>query len=252
VTSGTDIARGLGESTNWSIAPALRGAFLIGRRVDMSKLSLALLGVSCALALAFGGAHAQTAHGVLERPQAQSELDRGALLLEQLQNAPQVVLMTSAPTPAEPSLPRFVVRAVSLYANQETDDWSPSDEIYAVFTPGLPDDKADRPGFSVRTSTFGDFDTGETKEFSDTQNCLVSAEQDDDGWHCTPYGRAGPFQFTVRLYEEDAVYDDLIGERTVHWSPEELAGAGLAVGGASEESIRIGGYTLTWRVERVS
>src|SRR5688572_19167111 len=188
--------------------------------VGMFKLTYALIGVSCALTFAIGGAHAQPAQGVIEP-------DRGTLLVEQLQNAPQVVLIMPTPTAADPPAPRFVVRAVSLYANEETSDRSLSDEIYAVFTPGQPDDKADRPSFSARTSTIEDFDACERKLFRDTQNCLVSAEQDDDGWHCTSYGHPGPFQFSVRLYEEDSFYDDLIGERTVQWSREELAAAGL-------------------------
>jgi hypothetical protein len=154
--------------------------------------------------------------------------------------------------------PRFLVRATTLYANDETGpDWPGSDEIYVVFQLQHPDRMADSAGFTARTSVFGDFDTGELRTFRDTQNCLTSALQDDtqgevSAWHCHPQGDFGPLQFTVRIYEEDSIEDDLIGEMTIHWSREELTGTGLEVGGTSEESIRIGGYTLTWRVERVS
>ena len=206
----------------------------------MSKQLCALVS-ALVLGFAVQGAGAQTY-------QRQPEL--GGSVLEQLQNAPNATIMQ--PTPATAAAPRFLVRATTLYANAETNDWSPSDEIYAVFTLQPPDEVADAPDLSVRTSTFGDFDTGETKDFRPTQNCLTSVQATPDGWDCNPRGDIGPLQFTVRLYEEDTWSDDFIGERTVQWSQEELAGANLEVGGASEESIRIGGYTLTWRVERVS
>ena len=125
-----------------------------------------------------------------------------------------------------------------------------------MFTLRPPDRLADAGDFYARTS-FDDFDTGERKSFGASQNCLTSAvaaraHRNRRARRCHPEGDIGPLRFTVRLYEEDAIEDDLIGERTVQWSREELTGAGLEVGASSEESIRIGGYTLTWRVERVS
>ena len=202
----------------------------------MAKLTCALIGVFAALA--FGSAEGQTAPSLIER----------------LQNAPMVVL-----TPAA-SAPRFIVRATTLRADNETGpDWLGSDEIYAVFTLRSPDQVADAPDFYARTSVFEDFDTGERRSFRTLQNCLTSAVATENGshgmasaWDCHPLGDSGPLRFSVTLYEEDAREDDLIGEQTVQWSREELASAMLEVGGGSEESIRIGGYTLTWRVERVS
>jgi hypothetical protein len=71
-------------------------------------------------------------------------------------------------------------------------------------------------------------------------------------WDCHPDGDRINLVFTIQLFEEDTGDDDLIGERTVRWTPQELDSANLAVGQKSSESIRIGGYTLTWEVERVS
>lgn len=232
----------------------------------MSKLAYALLSVLSALAFAVGSAEAQTDPRIFERQPAEAQpveaprAPEQALQLELFQNAPQFTVMTPAAPAAPPPAPRFIVRATNLYANNETGpDWPGSDEIYVVLSLWHPDELADSAGFSARTSVFEDFDTGERKSFRETQNCLTAALQDQQGshgmtsaWHCHPGGDIGPLQFTVRLYEEDTWEDDLIGERTVQWSREELAAAMLQVGGGSEESIRIGGYTLTWRVERVS
>lgn len=229
----------------------------------MAKLTYALLGAFSVLAFAAESAVAQTDPGFLRRQPADAQAaappaeaprapEQNLNLLEQLQNAPQVVVMTP-PAPAAPEPARYIVRATTLHANQETSDWSLSDEIYAVFSLQPPGgSKADSPGIHVRTSTFEDFDTGETKEFAATQNCLTSVVVTQEGWDCHARGDTGPLEFTVTLYEEDSWDDDLIGERRVEWAVWELAAAGLEVGGASEESIRIGGYTLTWRVERVS
>lgn len=216
----------------------------------MPKLSYALLGAIAALAL-IGSAQAQPdPRAVARRPDAQAQPDPQVVTRQ-----PDVQLVM----PAAPPAPRYVVRATTLFANDETGrDWPGSDEIYAVFTLRPPDEVADAPDFYARTAVFGDFDTGERRSFPASQNCLTSAiatEHSGDNasaWDCHPLGDIGPLQFSVRLYEEDVGDDDLIGERTVQWSREELAAAQLEVGGGSEESIRIGGYTLTWRVERVS
>lgn len=205
----------------------------------MSKIVHSLIGALVALSAASAGAQTYQRQPV------------DGAVLEQLQNVPHAAIIIPT-TPATPAAARYLVRATTLYANAETNDWSPSDEIYAVFTLRPPDEVADAPDLTKRTSTFGDFDTGETKDFSPTQNCLTSVQSTHEGWECNARGDIGPLQFSVRLYEEDTWSDDFIGERTVQWSREDLASAGLEVGGTSEESIRIGGYTLTWRVERVS
>ncbi len=205
------------------------------------------LSALCALAFTTGSAEAQTSVGSWQR---QPEQPPSA--------AAQYTVMTP-PAPAVAAAPRFIVRATTLYANDETGrDWPGSDEIYVVFELRGPDEQNDAPDFFARTSVFEDFDTGETKAFRASQNCLTSAVATANAnaaasaWDCHPSGDIGPLRFSVSLYEEDVREDDLIGERTVQWSREELASAMLEVGGGSEESIRIGGYTLTWRVERVS
>jgi len=121
-------------------------------------------------------------------------------------------------------------------------------------------DRVGGDAFYARTTTFQDFDTGETKRFRQGENCLTSAVVPQGArwtnsrarfWDCHPDGDRHNLTFVVRLYEEDSGDDDLIGERTVRWTPQELDGLSLAVGGKSAESIRLGGYTLTWEVERV-
>jgi hypothetical protein len=204
----------------------------------MSKLSSALLGVVSALALTIGCASAQT-----------------DTQMQQFQIAPGVLQQ------ATPPAPRYIVRATTLYANDETGrDWPGSDEIYAVFVLRTPD-RVGGEEFFARTTVFGDFDTGETKRFREGENCLTSAmpAQAQLGqspvrfWDCHAAGDRINLTFKVQLFEEDSVGDnDLIGERTVRWTPQELDSANLAAGQTSSESIRIGGYTLTWEVERVS
>lgn len=197
----------------------------------MLKLSHALFAAASALALSVGGAQAQTTY----------QIQPGVLQ--------QVV---------QPA--RYVVRATTLYANDETgNDRLGSDEIYVRFVLRTPD-RSGGEEFFAQTSVFGDFDTGETKRFRDGENCLTSAvpAQAQLGrspvrfWDCHPNGDRINLTFKVQLYEEDTGDDDLLGERTVRWTPQELDAANLAVGQTSSESIRIGGYTLTWEVRRVS
>jgi hypothetical protein len=203
----------------------------------MLKLSHALFAAASALALTIVGAQAQT---------------------QEYQINPGAVFQQATPPP---STARYIVRATTLYANDETgSDWPGSDEIYAEFELRTPD-RIGGDAFYARTTTFGDFDTGERKTFRQGENCLTSAVVPPGArwtnsrarfWDCHPNGDRHNLTFVVRLYEEDPGDDNLIGEREVQWSPAELDGLNLAVGGKSPESIRIGGYTLTWEVERVS
>ena len=199
----------------------------------MLKLSYALFAAVSALAFSVGAAQAQDA--------VQYEVSPGAVERALTQLPP----------------PRYVVRATTLYANDETgSDWPGSDEIYAIFTLRTPD-RVGGDSLFARTAVFGDFDTGETKRFRANQNCLTSVTPGETSgnaarsWDCHPNGDRINLTFTVRLFEEDTGDDDLIGERVVRWTPEELDGLGLAVGQKAPESVRIGGYTLTWEVERV-
>jgi hypothetical protein len=201
----------------------------------MAKFAHTLAGVASLLALTMGSAAAQ--------------------------NPPQVYqVQPGVFRRAEPPPARYIVRATTLYANDETGrDWPGSDEIYAKFTLRTPDRVGGEP-FFAQTTVFGDFDTGETKHFRQGENCLTSAVPAEAQlgnspvrfWDCHPDGDRINLVFTVQLYEEDTGDDDLIGERTVRWTPQELDGTTLNVGQKSAESIRIGGYTLTWEVERVS
>jgi len=200
----------------------------------MFKLAPALIAAASAIALSVGAAQAQDA--------VQYQVTPG--VLEQA--------LTQLPPP------RYIVRATTLYANDETGpDWPGSDEVYAVFTLRTPD-RLGGDSFYARTAVFGDFDTGETKRFRADQNCLTSVVRNSSAggaartWDCHPNGDRINLTFTVQLFEEDSGEDDLIGERTVSWTPAELDGASLAVGQKLPESIRLGGYTLTWEVERVS
>lgn len=203
----------------------------------MLKVSHALFAAASALALTMGGAQAQT---------------------QEFQINPGAVFQQATP---QPSTARYIVRATTLYANDETgSDWPGSDEIYAEFELRKPD-RLGGDAFYARTTTFGDFDTGETKRFRQGENCLTSAVPAPGSrwtnsrsrfWDCHANGDRHNLTFVVRLYEEDTGDDDLIGEREVSWTPAELDGLNLAVGQKSPEHIRIGGYTLTWEVERVS
>lgn len=203
----------------------------------MLKLSHALFAAASALALTISGAQAQT---------QEYQINPGATFQQ-------------APTPQTPA--RYIVRATTLYANDETgSDWPASDEIYAEFELRRPD-RLGGDAFYARTTTFGDFDTGETKRFRQGENCLTSAVVPPGArwtnsrarfWDCHANGDRHNLTFVVRLYEEDSGDDDLIGEREVRWTPAELDGLNLGVGQKAPESIRLGGYTLTWEVERVS
>lgn len=196
----------------------------------MFKLSHTLFAAASTLALTLGGAQAQN-----------YQIAPGALQAAQ-------------PAPA-----RYIVRATTLYANRAGHDPVGSDEIYAEFTLRRPD-RAGGEEFFARTTTFGDFDARETKHFREWENCLTSVVVPEvqlgrspvRAWDCHPEGDRLNLTFKVRLYEEDPGADDFIGERTVRWTPQELDGANLAVGQRSSESIRIGDYTMTWEVIRVS
>lgn len=166
--------------------------------------------------------------------------------------------------------PRFVVTAVQLYANDETGpDFPGSDEIYLVFgNPAL--------GLYGYSSIFGDFDTGETRNFAASQWCLAPIsepiyQQNGDliGWQCQTEGIGGPFSFALQLYESDSSWtphaclpdalpagvqcqDDLVGSQTVSYSAGELLAAMPRIGDEVTESVRLGGYTFTWRVQRIA
>lgn len=212
----------------------------------MPKLKLAALAFLSTLTFA-GATEAQNAHRFEVAPRA----------------------TVRAPDARPIPQPRFIVTAERLYANNETGpDWPGSDEVYIVFG----NRALNKFGYST---VFGDFDTGETKSFSRGRWCLAPLFEpiyqnggDLYGWQCQTGGIGGPFNFEVRLFESDHSWtpsaclpndlppgvqcqDDLIGGRTISYSREELIAAMPRVGDHVIESARLGGYTFTWRVERI-
>jgi len=214
----------------------------------MPKLKYAALGLLSVLTLFAGAAYAQDWRANVLGPRASVRAPDARLI-------PQ---------------PRFIVTAERLHANNETGpDWPGSDEVYIVFG----NRALDKFGYSTQ---FGDFDTGETKSFPRGRWCLAPlfepVYQNGGslyGWQCQTGGIGGPFNFEVRLFESDHSWtpsaclpddlppgvecqDDLIGGRTISYSREELVAAMPRVGDHVIESVRLGGYTFTWRVERIS
>lgn len=202
----------------------------------MLKVSHTLFAAASVLALSVGGAHAQN---------------------NDAQINPNATFQQGV-TPTTP--PRYIVRATTLYANNETGpDWPGSDEIYAEFELRTPD-RLGGDAFYARTTTFQNFDTGETKRFRQGENCLTSAVVPPGArwtnsrarfWDCHPNGDRINLTFVVRLYEEDPGDDNMLGEREIRWTPAELDALNLGVGQKHPEHIRIGGYTLNWEIERV-
>jgi hypothetical protein len=214
----------------------------------MPKLKLAALSILSALALVAGAAEAQTRHRFEAAPRATVR-------------APDAQLIPQ---------PRYIVTAERLYANNETGpDWPGSDEVYIVFG----NRALDTFGHSTK---FEDFDTGETKSFPRGRWCLAPLFEPIYqnggslyGWQCQSGGIGGSFNFEVRLFESDHSWtpsaclpddlppgvqcqDDLIGGRTISYSREELVAAMPNIGDHVIESVRLGGYTFTWRVERIA
>jgi len=150
-------------------------------------------------------------------------------------------------------IPQFTAEAVSFRAIDESGaDWAGSDEVYAVFSDGTPDD--------LITSTYGDVDTGETRTFSPQQRCITPRSKCD-------HGVSETLHFEVSFFEEDGALpgarfchgvapddyhaalrggkcepiDDLIGRGSVFFSREELLAALPRVGDSVERKLILGG-----------
>jgi CARDB len=68
-----------------------------------------------------------------------------------------------------PNLPRYTVKAVSFYTNDESGwDWTGSDEPYWIFN-GVGQNGSDR---STMSHVFGDIDTGDTGYFNADEGCM--------------------------------------------------------------------------------
>jgi hypothetical protein len=190
--------------------------------------------------------------------------------------------------------PQYKVEAVRFRCNHETwYNWLASDEV--------------RVGIGTPTATtiskvFPDVDAGETKSFAPDQSCIYPIDgkgrianslfKPSETWTCSNGGGPGPISFTVVMAEEDSGFfhdclsdfptggcafysqtgmpdpnDELIGQHTVEFTPEQLAFAMPNVGDFIEPVIRLrppddggnsaGGtaaadYTFTYRITRVT
>ncbi len=108
--------------------------------------------------------------------------------------------------------PRFKIEAISVHAIDESGpDWLGSDDIFAVVT-------TVRSG--MRSETLGDFDTGETKEFTTGSNCMLPLADPHHGYSpaCDPNGAAGPISFRVELYEQDSELQNFCPSTSWGWS----------------------------------
>jgi hypothetical protein len=169
----------------------------------------------------------------------------------------------------QPSVLRFKVEALRFKAIDESGyDWPWSDEIIVVIR--IPEQNV-----LIASKIFDNVDTGETKTIPANQSCILpiagvspnsgNVFRGDQGmtWTCSGRGAAGPFSFTVEMFEKDDGFfhdcvfhwplgcefssgptsgsDDLIGRRTLVFPLEELAAAMPNVGDTFEEGIRLGG-----------
>jgi hypothetical protein len=139
-----------------------------------------------------------------------------------------------------------------------------SDEVYAVFS-DLDPTHNDRT-----TSTFGDFDAGETRDFPADQSCIVAQPACDRG--------VADVHFRLSLWEHDGslfpfphgqvtgghnileggvnTEDDIIGKAEVTKTRDELLAALPTVGSFADFTITPTGgdghYELTYRITRLA
>lgn len=163
--------------------------------------------------------------------------------------------------PAIFTIPEFVATAVGFKALDETGpDWPGSDEVYAVFS------DLDPNHLDHQTATFGDVDSGETRTFAATDNCIAPEPRCDHGLPA--------IHFQLSMWESDggflhgdlpgahevlrigaATFDDLIGRADVSLSAAQLLAALPTVGASAEYTIKptggAGSYQLTYRITRV-
>jgi hypothetical protein len=138
-------------------------------------------------------------------------------------------------------VPSFKVEAVGFKALDETGyDWPGSDEIRVGFVTPFED---------ITSREFGDVDAGETRTFNDDESCIIPVGAatgrqlgrlvgPPSNWFCADLGRPGPLSFEVVMGEQDISLfgfdnpptvlgpaDDLIGRKTLTFTPEELLAA---------------------------
>jgi hypothetical protein len=183
-----------------------------------------------------------------------------------------------SPAPPRAVQGRYVVIPHSIHCRYET-HWNflGSDEIIVVFHDPISNS-------AVRTATFGNFDNGDTRFFAQANGCItplggfLSGENGQPvAWTCRQEGVAS-VSFVAEAYEDDddgdlgtipSYYsvgdavctdaqapancrDDFIGRAVVSYDAEQLDRWMPDVGAMREITVRLGGYDLTYRIQRVS
>ena len=154
---------------------------------------------------------------------------------------------------------QFVATAVKFKARNETGpDWPGPDEVYGVFSDSNPAHN------DFVTSTYGDVDLGETKNFRAADRCIGPQAACDrgvsgmafkyalwasDGGFC--YGDAPGLHY--RLDHGNCSFDDLIGRGDIFLSQAELLDALPIVGDVREYTVRPrSSYDFTYRISRLA
>ena len=135
--------------------------------------------------------------------------------------------------------PRYVVQADRFFCGSETGlaEWADSDEPRFGFV------GTDETGHQVIVSRqFTDVDSGESGSFGPLDLSVPMA---------------GPYTLSILVQDENlGPPDTLIGQTTLHWSPNELAIGSPAVGATHTEQVTFTGdnssYTLFIRTTRVA
>jgi hypothetical protein len=166
------------------------------------------------------------------------------------------VLAQVVPPTLPGQIPGFKVEAVGFKALDETGyDWPGSDEIRVGFVTPFED---------ITSREFGDADSGETRTFNADESCIMPVGEatgrlsghlvgPPSNWFCADLGRPGPLSFEVVMAEQDfslfgfenpptvlGLGDDLIGRKTLTFTPEELLAAMPTVGSTVEENVLLG------------
>lgn len=199
--------------------------------------------------------------------------------------------------PVMPVAPTYRVKMLKFRAADESGyDWLGSDEVYWVVSSV----GADGTAATFKTRTFGDVDTGETRTFGASEGCAfpttcgsavapdgigmsIQLIEEDNGDAAAIVAKAASwfkkagdlgdfadpttwllkamgYMGTVADYISSWLEDDLLGSRTLTYSPSQLASRLPAPGRSYTETRYFGGldtsggadYYLTLRVTRVS
>jgi hypothetical protein len=169
--------------------------------------------------------------------------------------------------------PRYKIEALGFRCHSETGaDRLGSDEVIVVIDI-CPDDVHCVTTYS---RIFGNVDSGDSELFESDESCIlpidgVSGQSDTvrfhpHPWTCADAGVPGPFGFIVSMYEVDDLSwsnsDDLIGQRTILFTAEELAAAMPNVNDTVDRNIQLGcpdggicagypNYLFTYRLTRL-